>query len=510
MKKKVSFLRLFIVCGIIALGCFLYLNRDKVVLHSTGKTKVKEKPWFASYVDVTLMPQFDFEQVKGNLVLSFVVASDKDNSPSWGNAYSLNEAETSLDLKRRIARVRQNNADVMISFGGLINHELAQNYTDAKALMSAYESVVDRYSVNAIDLDLENEGLTDVTAGKIRAQAIAALQKKRKKESKPLAVWVTLPVSTDGLTSDGVNTVDLLLDEDVELAGVNGMTMNFGGTRKSELSMGKNAIHALKKLHAQLKKIYQRQKILLSDKKVWSKIGATPMIGQNDLSNEVFTLADAKELNQFAQKNGLGRLSIWSANRDRASTKSSVHTNIVSNFYSGVEQEDQAFSKILKVGFDGSLLTNTAKETVSDLTEEDLVDHPETSPYQIWSKDKTYLAETKVVWQHNVYQAKWWTSGDEPNVPLTNSDANPWELLGPVLKGEKPVSIPVLKEGTYAAWENEKVYQAGDRVMVGSNGYVAKWWNQDEMPEKAIINPNDSPWRQLTESEIRDVLKKGK
>lgn len=45
--------------------------------------------------------------------------------------------------------------------------------------------------------------------------------------------------------------------------------------------------------------------------------------------------------------------------------------------------------------------------------------------------------------------------------------------------------------------------------MVGSNGYVAKWWNQDEeRAEKAIINPNDSPWRQLTESEIRDVLKK--
>lgn len=60
-----------------------------------------------------------------------------------------------------------------------------------------------RYAVNTIDLDLENEGLTDVAAGKVRAQAIAELQKKRKKASKPLAVWLTLPVSTDGLTSDG-------------------------------------------------------------------------------------------------------------------------------------------------------------------------------------------------------------------------------------------------------------------------------------------------------------------
>lgn len=508
MKKKISFLRLFILLGIITVAGLLYFNIGHIVSKSVGKEKVKEKPWFSSYVDATLMPQFDFEHVEGNLVLSFVVASDKDNSPSWGNAYSLDEAETSLDLERHIARVRQNNGDVVISFGGLINHELAQKHTAPKALMSAYESVVVRYAVNTIDLDLENEGLTDVAAGKVRAQAIAELQKKRKKASKPLAVWLTLPVSTDGLTSDGVNAVKILLDEDVELAGVNGMTMNFGETRKPDLSMGKNAIQALKKLHAQLKKIYQDKKIFLSDKAFWAKIGATPMIGQNDLSNEIFTLADAKTLNQFAQKSGLGRLSIWSANRDRASTTSSVHTNVVSNFYSGVEQEDQAFSKILKVGFEGNLLANTTKETVSDLTEEDLIDHPKTSPYQIWSKDITYLAKTKVVWQHNVYQAKWWTIGDEPNVPLTNSDANPWVLLGPVLKGEKPVSIPVLKDGTYESWGNEKVYKVGDRVMVGSNGYVAKWWNQDETPEKAIINPNDSPWRPMTESEIMEVLKK--
>ncbi|MDM5145440.1 hypothetical protein ICE98_02574 [Lactococcus lactis] len=56
--------------------------------------------------------------------------------------------------------------------------------------------------------------------------------------------------------------------------------------------------------------------------------------------------------------------------------------------------------------------------------------------------------------------------------------------------------------------EMKKVYKAGDRVMGGSNGYVAKWWNQDETPEKAIINPNDSPWRPMTESEIMEVLKK--
>ena len=45
-------------------------------------------------------------------------------------------------------------------------------------------------------------------------------------------------------------------------------------------------------------------------------MGATPMIGQNDTPDEVFTLADATALNQFALSHKLGRMSMWSANRD--------------------------------------------------------------------------------------------------------------------------------------------------------------------------------------------------
>lgn len=84
MKKKISFLRLFILLGIITVAGLLYFNIGHIVSKSVGKEKVKEKPWFSSYVDATLMPQFDFEHVEGNLVLSFVVASDKDNSRVGG------------------------------------------------------------------------------------------------------------------------------------------------------------------------------------------------------------------------------------------------------------------------------------------------------------------------------------------------------------------------------------------------------------------------------------------
>lgn len=53
MKKKISFLRLFILLGIITVAGLLYFNIGHIVSKSVGKEKVKEKPWFASYVDAT-------------------------------------------------------------------------------------------------------------------------------------------------------------------------------------------------------------------------------------------------------------------------------------------------------------------------------------------------------------------------------------------------------------------------------------------------------------------------
>jgi hypothetical protein len=41
--------------------------------------------------------------------------------------------------------------------------------------------------------------------------------------------------------------------------------------------------------HDQLHTLYQRQGTELGPKELWNKIGATPMVGQNDVAGEVFT-----------------------------------------------------------------------------------------------------------------------------------------------------------------------------------------------------------------------------
>ena len=109
-------------------------------------------------------------------------------------------------------------------------------------------------------------------------------------------------------------------------------------------------------------------------------------------------------------------------------------------------------------------------------------DDPATSPYQIWNPSAAYPKNTKVVWHHNVYQAKWYTQGDVPDAPVSAASATPWTLIGPVLPGDHPAPTPTLSTGTYPAWSASAVYVAGDRVLYNGVGYQAKYWTQGSEP----------------------------
>lgn len=473
--------------------------------------ETSHSPWFAAYVDVTATPTFAFDQMGAtanrDAVLSFIVSLPSNPcNPSWGGAYTMDQARGSLDLDRRIARLQQQGGSVAISFGGLNNKELAVGCTNQAKLQAAYKSVVERYNINTIDLDLENSGLTDDQAGTRRAAAIARLQSERRAAGKQLAVWVTLPVSPQGLSEAGTNAVTQLLKAHVDLAGVNAMTMDYGSSLPEGQGMLSGSKSALLQTQRQLGILYERQGIHLNSATLWSKIGATPMIGQNDIAREVFTLSDAKGLNQFAHSRGVGRLSMWSANRDVTCGGNYVNLQVVSDSCSGVDQGKQTFAALLGEGFSGSLSLSAGVVTTDDKASTiQEPDDPATSPYQIWSTNNAYLEGTKVVWHHNVYQAKWWTQGDVPDSPVLQSYETPWELIGPVLPGEKPIPQPTLPKGTYPEWSGTVSYDTGKRVLFKGVPYQAKWWNKGESPAAATADANSSPWAPLTQKQIDQI-----
>lgn len=515
-ERRLSLFRLTILCMIIA-GLFTggFLGVTGKIGNLWVSRAAAQNQWFAPYVDVTATPMFMFQNLGStehkDAVLAFIV-SDPTNpcAPSWGGAYTLNQASETLDLDRRIARLHQQGGSVAVSFGGVKNNELAVGCTSTDKLLSAYQSVIDRYNLTTIDLDLENSGLTDTAAGNRRAAVIAQLQSERRAVGKQLAVWVTLPVSPQGLSQDGTNAVEQLLENGVDLAGVNVMTMDYGSSLSSDQTMLTASENALIQTQRQLKILYKQVDIHLSDKTLWSKIGATPMIGQNDFRNEVFTLNDAQALNEFAHSHGVGRMSMWSVNRDIMCGSNYVDVGIVSDACSGVEQTQFSFSDLLGMDFKGDIVTSAGLVTTSDQVSasEQEPDNPETSPYQIWSPTVMYLEGDKVVRHHNVYEAKWWTKGDVPDNPVLQSWETPWNLIGPVMPGEKPIPQPTLPKDTYPSWLETAKYEAGQRVIFEEVPYQAKWMSQGESPASALSDSDSSAWAPLTQAQIKAVLSK--
>lgn len=298
-----------------------------------------------------------------------------------------------------------------------------------------------------------------------------------------------------------------MLKSGVDLAGVNVMTMDYGASRQSGQTMEQASEQALNETHRQLSILYQEAGINLNSTSLWRKIGATPMIGQNDISTEVFGLDDATGLNKFAASHGIGRMSMWSANRDVPCGENYVDVKVVSTSCSGVKQDNLSFALALSKGFTGDLKHSAAAVTTEDKDTEALApDDPAHSPYQIWKESGAYLQGTKVVWHHNVYQAKWWTQGDMPDNPVLQSWQTPWQLVGPVLPGEKPIPQPTLPPGTYPEWSGDEKYDAGDRILFQGIPYQAKWWTQGDSPAAATSNPDNSPWVPLTQAQVKQVI----
>lgn len=456
---------------------------------------------FAAYVDVTATPTYPFETPLGptqqDVILSFVVASpDEPCTPTWGGYYDLDQAATDLELDRRLAQLRKTGGNARVSFGGQANRELATACADIDALTSAYQSVVDRYELSSIDLDIEGDALTDAEGMARRATAIATVQESSAAANRPVAVWLTLPVDTNGLTSQGVQAVTTMLDAGVDVAGVNGMTMNFGGTKDRSESMADAVMAAATALQGQVQAAFAQSGRTLDETAAWGRVGITPMIGQNDVAGEVFTIADAEVVNDFARTQGVGLLSMWSANRDSTCRRPlPAVLTVVQDSCSGVDQEGFTFTDVLGDATDEVSPSTSPSASATPTAQADspvIVDDPATSPFPIWEPLGTYPSGSKVVWKKQVYQAKYWTSGVDPTTPVASEYDMPWTLLGPVLPGDTPAPLPTLPSNTYVQWDSDTAYVEGTRVQVGDVPYEAKWWTQGQEPGRAISG--GSPW----------------
>ncbi|MEV0531380.1 cellulose binding domain-containing protein [Kitasatospora sp. NPDC050463] len=270
---------------------------------------------FAPYVDTSLYPPYDLvatAKATGvkNFTLAFVV-SGGGCTPKWGGVSDLSADAVAA----QIGALRAVGGDVRVSFGGANGSELALACTTTADLTAVYQKTVDTFGLTKVDFDVEGGAIADTAANTRRAQAVAQLQKNAAAKGRALDVSFTLPALPSGLTQEGVDLVADAKKNGVAIGAVNIMAMDFGDgvAPNPQGQMGKYAIAAATATQAQVKSV-----LGLDDAAAWRKVAVTPMIGVNDVASEIFTVADAKQLADFAGTKHLAWLAMWSGTRDKA------------------------------------------------------------------------------------------------------------------------------------------------------------------------------------------------
>lgn len=458
-------------------------------------------PWFAPYVDATLTPTYAFQSPAADPVsrvfIGFVVSRSASApcTPSWGGYYTLAGAQGTLELTARIAQLRAQGGHPMISFGGRNGPELAVGCTSVPALATAYLAPIRLYGATAIDLDVEGAALTDAAVGARRAAAIASVQRSLPR----LTVWLTLPVSTSGLTPEGRVALRQMLAAHVRLAGVNALAMDFGPGQGAGHGMFTAVRSSLYALHDQVQALYAAAGSRLGDAATWHHLGVTVMIGRNDVPGETFTLADARKLTAFVEGRAMPRLSDWSLNRDSACGSVFSQLGVLSNTCSGVAQSALQFTYIFS-HLPGTGVASAVAASGAPQVSSQAPDDPATSPYPIWQPTVPYDAGYKVVWHREIYEANWWSQGTAPDSGSGSTGAgSAWQLIGPVPAGARAPKPTLLVTGSHPRWTPKGVYHQGDIVSFDGLPFQARWFTQGDQPVTTLPADPQQPWTPLFE-----------
>jgi len=244
-----------------------------------------------------------------------------------------------------IAALRAAGGDVILSLGGWSadqgGTEIADSCTNVSQIAAAYEQAITTYDVSRLDMDVEGRSLTNTAGINRRNQAIAMVESWAAANGRHIQFSYTIPTSASGLESTGVAILQNAVANGASIDTVNIMAFDYYDHVTTQ--MGAAAESAATGAVSQLHSIYGSSK---TTAQLWGMMGITLMNGIDDYpkKTEVTTVADAKNVEAFAQSKGLNTLSIWAIQRDNGGCPG----NGGANACSGIAQNPWDFSHALE------------------------------------------------------------------------------------------------------------------------------------------------------------------
>ncbi|HET9172782.1 MAG TPA: chitinase [Actinospica sp.] len=307
----------------------------------------------------------------------------------------------------QISSLQAEGGDVSISFGGYTTDtdgtDLGSTCSSAGAMAAQVESVVTTLGVTHLDFDIESSELTNSTDYTRTAQALALVRSWGSSNGESLSISYTVPVLPSGLTSDGTAVLAAAASSGFTPNIVNIMTMDYGS---SGTEMGTAADQALDATAPQVAGAFG-----VSTSAAYGMLGNTPMIGQNDSSGEIFTLADASTVESYAASKGIAELSFWAEGRDNGGCPGQTSA---SSTCSGLSQNAGAFTQAFQAFSGGAPSTGSSSPTASASPTTGSTGGSGGSCAAAWSSSSTYVSGDEVSYSGDDWTANQWNYNEVP------------------------------------------------------------------------------------------------
>ncbi|MET8536804.1 chitinase [Streptomyces sp. NPDC056653] len=331
--------------------------------------------------------------------LAFVLAPNGGGcSPTWDGTSPVSSDTAVASV---ISAIRAKGGDVSVSIGGYGGTKLGQTCSDAASTAAAYQQVITKYQLKAIDFDLEEPEYENTAAIAHEIGAAKILQ-----QNNP-GLYVS--VTTAG-TADGTGWFGKQMLNEAKSQGFtpnNFSIMPFDGGFNGAAAQ----TSALTNFNSILQSTFGWDAAT-----AYAHEGFSGMNGRSD-TGEYFSQADFQTVLDYATSHHMDRFTFWSLNRDRQCTPPD-NNGQTSGTCSSVAQSDWDFAKY-SVKFAGVTPPTTTPPTTTP--------PGGTCTAAAWSSSAVYTAGNTVSYGGRTWKAKWWTQNETPG---TTGEWGVWQDLG--------------------------------------------------------------------------------
>jgi chitinase len=329
------------------------------------------------------LPQVMAATGQKSFELAFVL-SDGGCGAAWDGSPT-QEVASDTTVANVIDSVRAGGGDVSVSFGGFNGTKLGQVCGTAAATAAAEQAVISKYSLHAIDLDLEEPEYENTTAIDNEIGAAQILQS----DNPGLYVSITTAGTAAGTGFFGQNVLNTA--KGLGFTPDNFSIMPFDGG----FSGASSQTAALDAFHTLLENTFGWDSAT-----AFAHEGVSSMNGRTD-SAEFFSQTDFQTVLTYAETNHLGRYTFWALNRDRQCTPPDNNGSL-SGTCSSVPQADWDFTRF-DVQFAGATPPAPAGGACAGVA--------------AWTATVAYTGASEVSFGGHEWTAQWWTFGDTPGGP---------------------------------------------------------------------------------------------